>query len=137
MTVENIPKIYDINERGRSSCQYYVAFCTKFNRRVFTDGYEKKLGDIMEGMDMPEGTVFLDVIIEPDAVQCIVKCPPDVSVQKCINGIKASVARKLHEDCPELKTRMPQIWTKRNFVSSMGDVTVNAVCDFISSQRKE
>lgn len=136
MTVENTPKKYDMNDRGQSSCQYYVAFCTKFNRRVFADGYEDILNEAIKDTGKSGGFGILDLIIEPDTVHCIVECPPDMSIQKCINCIKTYTAKKLHGQCPELKTRMPQMWTKKSFISSMGDVAFNSVCEYINNQRK-
>lgn len=136
MIIENIPKEYFIDERGQSSCQYYVAFCTKYNRRVFTVEYESSFKQIMYDVTKEKGITLFDIIVNADSVQCVINCPPDISIQKCINSIKIMAARKMHEKHPELKTRMPQIWTKKNFISSMGTVSYNSVCSYIESQKE-
>lgn len=137
MKVENAPKAYDKNDRGQSSCQYYVTFCTKYNRKVFTDDYKRMLNTVLADTGVAEGFKITEIITGPDTVQCIVECPPDISIQKCVNQIKTTTAKEMHRLCPELKTRMPQMWTRKSFISTMGDVTLNSICDYINGQRKE
>lgn len=137
MVVENTVKEYTVNDKGQYSCQYYVTFCTKFNRRIFTDEYVGVLYDILKSIEKSKGFDILDIIIAPDVVQCIINCSPEESIQKCVNQMKIAATKQLHEECPELKSRMPQMWTKKNFISSMGDVTYNSVSNYIESQRKE
>lgn len=136
MVVKNVIKEYTINEKGQFSCQYYVVFCTKYNRRIFVDTYQKELHDII---NQYKNTDFMvrDVIIGADSVQCIMECHPDNSIQKYVNTFKSSIAKELHTRCPELKKRMPQLWTKKSFISTMGDVMCNSVYGYIENQRKE
>lgn len=137
MLVENTLKEYAVNDKGQFSCQYYITFCTRFNRRIFTEQYSDILKEILEKINDDNEFGLLDMIISPDTIQCIVSCPPDISIQKCVNTIKAMAAKELYQECPELKSRMPQMWTKKNFISSMGNVAYNSVCSYIESQRKE
>lgn len=135
MVMENTVKEYTINEKGQFSCQYYLVFCTKYNRRVFVDSYYDTLNGIITKL---QGEFIIkDAVIGADVIQCIIECQPDISIQKCVNSFKSSIAKELYLQCPELKKRMPQMWERKNFISTMGDVMYNSVYSYIENQRKE
>ena len=137
MVIENLPKTYESGKYGTISCQYFVVFCTKFARKIFIGHYAEEAAAAIKDAAAEKGISVLDIVISADCVHCIVECPADIGVSKAVASMKISAAKMMHERCPELCTRMPQLWTKKNFISSVGNVTYPTVVAYIENQRRE
>jgi putative transposase len=137
MHIENEPKEYIVTDKGQFSCQYHIVFCTKYNRRIFTEKYSNILKEIFNEIAETDNINIIDMAILPDYVHLVITCPPDISVQKYITKFKNTSAKEILLKCPELKSRMPQIWTRKTFISTVGDVTNNSIYNYIETQRKE
>lgn len=132
MVMNNPEKIYAISNNGQYySCQYFITFCTKFNRRVFTGDYATLLQEIIDSIGEDNGYRILDVIITADVVQCVVECQPQISIYKCVSMIKTYITHRLYEEHPELRSRMPQMWATQNYISTMGNVSHKSVCEYV------
>lgn len=136
MQIQNPTKSYKTTDYGQHSCQYHIVFCTKYNRRLFINDYVDVLKTILEQSAEKCEIEIIELMVMPDYVHMIVDCSPEFSVQKTINKFKQLTAGQLFETCPELKSRMPQIWTRKSFISTIGDITNNSICDYIEKQKE-
>ena len=53
----------------------------------------------------------------------------------CVNRLKGISSRRLREQFPHLKTRLPTLWTRSAFISSVGSVSLAAVQKYIENQK--
>jgi putative transposase len=49
--------------------------------------------------------------------------------------IKGYTSNVLRKEFPELKSRLPTLWTQSKFISSVGSVTLEVVKQYIEEQR--
>jgi len=54
---------------------------------------------------------------------------------KIVGQIKDYTAHTLREEFPWLKKRLPSVWTRSKFISSVGTVTLEVVQRYIASQK--
>jgi putative transposase len=52
-----------------------------------------------------------------------------------VGKIKGYTARALREEFPWLKSRLPSLWTRSKFISSVGAVTLQVVKQYIADQK--
>lgn len=117
------------------SCQYHVVFCPKYRRRVLVDGVDVRLKElILEKQDQYEYEV-LDMEVMPDHVHLLLSVNPQVGVIKAIGRIKGFTAHALRKEFPWLKSRLPCMWTRSKFVSTVGAVTLDVVKKYIEEQK--
>ena len=59
--------------------------------------------------------------IMPGHVHLLLEVDPQFGIHKAIKKIKGITSRVLRQEFPELKTKLPTLWTNSYFVSKVGD----------------
>jgi putative transposase len=54
---------------------------------------------------------------------------------RIVNNIKGYTSHELRQEFPELKSRLPTLWTESKFISSVGSVTLEVVKKYIEEQK--
>jgi putative transposase len=60
---------------------------------------------------------------------------PQIGIAKIVGQIKGYTAHILRSEYAWLKKRLPSLWTRSKFVSSVGAVTLEVVHDYLASQK--
>ena len=71
----------------------------------------------------------------PDHVHLIIDCDPNQGVCDCIRKIKSRTAHILREEFPELRSKLPTLWTHSYFASTVGAVSLDVVKQYIENQK--
>lgn len=117
------------------SCQYHVIFCPKYRRKVLVDGIDTRLKELILEKQSDYGYEVLDMEVMPDHVHLVLDVDPRLSVVKVVGQIKSYAAHTLRQEFPALKSRLPSLWTRGQFVSSVGVITLEIVKRYIESQK--
>jgi putative transposase len=117
------------------SCQYHVIFCPKYRRKVLVDGIDTRLKELILEKQRDYGYEVLDMEVMPDHVHLLLDIDPRLSVVKVVGQIKSYAAHALRQEFPALKSRLPSLWTRGKFVSSVGAITLEVVKRYIESQK--
>ncbi len=135
MELAQSPKKYKTTRHLVYSCQYHVVFCPKYRRPVLKGDIERRLKElILEKQEELEYEV-LDMEIMPDHVHLLLDVNPRIGIYKVVSGIKGYTSHVLREEFPELKRRLPSLWTLSRFISSVGAVTLEVVKKYIEDQK--
>ncbi len=117
------------------SCQYHVIFCPKYRRKVLVNGIDEELKKmILEKQDEYKYKV-IEMEIMSDHVHLLLDINPRIGIFKVINQIKGYSSRVLREEHPELRSRLPTLWTRSKFISTVGAVTLEVVKKYIEDQK--
>lgn len=81
------------------------------------------------------GYVVLDMEVLADHVHMIIDVNPKRGVFTIVNMIKAYTSHELREEFRELKSKLPTLWTRSKFISSVGVVTLEVVKKYIEAQK--
>ena len=73
--------------------------------------------------------------IMPDHVHLILDIDPRVGVNKVVGQIKGWTAHALGEEFPFMKSRLPGLWTRSRFISTVGSVSLAVVKQDIANQK--
>lgn len=138
MDFVNPSKQYKTRNHRIFSCQYHVIFCPKYRRRVLVDGVDERLKEVlMDTADMSEGRFdILEMEVMPDHVHLLIDCDPDYGIGNCIKHLKSRSAHVLLSEMPALRKKLPCLWTRSYFVSSVGAVSLDVVKQYIENQKK-
>lgn len=135
MFLNNTKKQYRAADNLVFSCQYHVIFCPKYRRKIFTEPYvealKKKLYEIANDYSFS----ILDIEIMPDHVHLIIDCNPKFGIAECVKKLKAISSHYMREEFPELKKRLPTLWTRSVFIASVGDVSIESIEKYIEDQK--
>ena len=135
----NLPsgdKKYKTKNHRVYSCQYHVIFCPKYRRKVLTNGIDVRLKEILLETAQMYDFEILEIEVMPDHVHMIVDCDPEFGIVECVTKLKARSAHLLRQEFPALKKRLPSVWTRSYFISSVGAVSLEVVKKYIEDQKK-
>lgn len=68
--------------------------------------------------------IYTDMDILRDHIHMIIDVSPKRSVFTIVNMIKAYTSHELREEFRELKSKLPTLWTRSKFISTVGVVTL-------------
>ena len=116
--------------------QYHVIFCSKYCRKILNDNIANRLKQLIIEKQTGYFYQVLDIEILLDHVHLLIDVNPKKGVYTIVNMIKGYTSKILREEFPELKKRLPTLWTESKFISSVGAVTLETVKKYIEEQKK-
>ena len=135
MRLEQAEKPYHTDHSIVYSCQYHVIFCPKYRRAVLEDAVARRLKEMILEKQAEYGYAVMSMEIMPEHVQLLLDVDPRVGVNNVVAKIKGYTSHELREEYPWLKKRLPTLWTRSKFISTVGAVTLDTVQRYIADQR--
>ena len=135
MRLEQAEKPYHTDHSIVYSCQYHVIFCPKYRRSVLEEAVAKRLKEMILEKQAEYGYAVMSMEIMPEHVHLLLDVDPRVGVNNVVAKIKGYTSHELREEYPWLKKRLPTLWTRSKFISSVGAVTLDTVQRYIADQR--
>ena len=117
------------------SCQYHVIWCPKFRREVLVPPLDKRLKELISEKQEEYGYEVVAMEIMPDHVHLILDVDPRLGINKIVGQIKGWTAHSLRKEYPFLKSRLPSLWTRSKFISTVGVVSLEVVKQYIADQK--
>ena len=97
---------------------------------------DKRLKELILSKESEYEYEVLDMEVMPDHVHLILDVNPKVGIFTVVSRIKGYTSHELRKEFPSLTSRLPTLWTRSNFISSVGAVTLEVVKKYIEEQRK-
>lgn len=119
----------------KSELKYHIVWCTKYRRKVLNESMQIKLKSLIE--DVCSKNKFQIDALETmeDHVHVFIKASVKDSVHRIISQIKGYTSFKLREDFPELKSKLPCLWTRSYYAGTVGHVSEETVKKYIENQK--
>lgn len=135
MQVKEPSKQYHTSGSIVYSCQYHVIFCPKYRRSVLVDGIDVRLKELILEKQAEYGYTVIEMEIMPDHVHLILDVDPRIGIDAIIGKIKGYTSHRLRIEFPKLKSRLPNLWTRSKFISTVGTVSLEVVKRYIENQK--
>jgi putative transposase len=135
MKIENSNKTYKSDKNLVYSCQYHVIFCPKYRRPVLTEKIAQKLKETLPAKARELNGEILEMEVMPDHVHLLVSINPKLGIYSFIAKLKGYSAFLLRSEFKELKTKLPCMWSGSKFISSVGEVSLDTVKQYIENQK--
>src|SRR5882724_3689793 len=117
------------------NCHYHVVFCPKYRRKVLVNGIDERLKVLIQEAVERWEQEFVQVEVMPDHVHLLVGCDPQFGIHRLVKYLKGSTSHQLRLEFPELKQKLPSLWTNSYFVSTVGGVTLETVKRYVENQK--
>jgi putative transposase len=117
------------------SCQYHVIFCPKYRRKVLTDAVAARLNELVLAKQAEYGYTVIEMEVLPDHVHLLLDVDPRLGINVVVGKIKGCTSHELRNEFPWLKKRLPTLWTRSKFISTVGAVTLDVVQQYLESQK--
>lgn len=126
---------YRTTETTVYCCRYHVIFCPKYRRKVLINGIDERFKEIVLSMQENENFIVLEVEVMPDYVHLLLDVDPTIGINVVISRIKGKTAHILTREFPEIRRRIPTLWTRSKFIATVGSVSLETVKEYIKSQK--
>jgi putative transposase len=80
---------------------------------------------------------ILEMEVMDDHVHLLLDVNPKKGIYSIVCKIKGYTSKALREEFPELKKRLPTLWTRSKFISTVGSVSLETVKRYIEDQNKK
>ena len=135
MFIKNPEKSWYSDTNLVYSCQYHVIWCTKYRRPVLDDTIQKRLHHLICSKETELDFKVCACDIMEDHVHLILENNPKVPITRTVGLIKGYTSKVLRDEFPHLKSRLPCLWTRSKFISSVGSVSLEVVKKYIEDQK--
>ncbi|MEM3438050.1 MAG: IS200/IS605 family transposase [Nitrososphaerales archaeon] len=125
------------NQRSRKKVfliQYDLVWCPKRRKPVLVGKVKERLEQIIYQVAEELGIEVLELAINPDHVHLFISAYPTIPVHKIIKRIKGRSSNLLRKEFPEL-LKLPSLWTRSYYVSTIGAVSKENIENYIESQQ--
>ena len=117
------------------NCHYHVVFCPKYRRKVLVNGVDERLKTILIETLEKWGQELIELEVLPDHVHLLVGCDPQFGIHRLVKYLKGTSSRYLRQEFPQLKRRLPSLWTNSYFVSTVGGAPLAIIKQYIAAQK--
>lgn len=117
------------------NCQYHIIFCPKYRRKVLVGDVALRLKEIILEAAKEVEVEIVEMETDYDHIHILAQIHPQLGVNKFVKLIKGRSSRLLREQFPELKKKLPTLWTNSYFVSTVGGAPLDVVKQYIENQQ--
>jgi len=135
MNLEQSSKPYHSSSSLVYSCQYHVSWCPKYRRKVLQEPLAGRLKALIEEKQSDYGYTVMGMEIMPDHVHLLLDANPQMGIVSIVGKIKGYTSHVLRTEYPWLRKRLPSLWTRSQFISTVGAVSLEVVQKYIENQK--
>ena len=127
---------YRTGPHSRFALKYHFVWITKYRKGVLVGEVGVRLRQLVREVCRTNEIEILQGSISRDHVHVLLSCPPSLSPSKIMQYIKGKTSRKLLMEFQHLQKMYwgRHLWARGYFVASSGNVTDEAIMEYIRQQ---
>lgn len=126
---------YRTTETTVYCCRYHVIFCPKYRRSVLREPIAERFKEVVYSLEEANNFKVLEMEVMPDHVHLLLDVDPTVGINIIVSRIKGRTSNVLNREFPELKRKLPTLWTRSKFIATVGSVLLDIVKAYIENQK--
>ncbi|NJR62589.1 MAG: IS200/IS605 family transposase [Cyanobacteria bacterium CRU_2_1] len=129
------PDEYRRNPHSVTLLNYHFVWCPKRRKKILVGEVAHRLQSIIFDLCQENDWRLIALEIMPDHVHLFLNANPTDAPSVIVKRIKGRSSHHLRQEFPDLKTKLPTLWTPSYYVSSAGNISSEVVQKYIESQR--
>ena len=126
---------YRLNAGSVFSLKYHLVWCPKYRRSVLVGDIADRLKELLKQKADEMKAIVHSLEVMPDHVHLFVESEPTQAPAHIVAQFKGFSSKILRGEFPSLRSRLPTLWSRSYYISSVGSVTASAIQHYIESQR--
>lgn len=119
-------------------CQYHIIFIPKYRQKVLYGKLRADIREIIRKLCGYKKVRIVEGAICKDHVHLCLSIPPKESISNFMGYLKGRSALMIFDKYPELKRKWHnEFWATWYYVSTVGDITEEAVRKYIQEKEEE
>jgi putative transposase len=127
-------------EKSRSATYnigYHLIWCTKYRRKVLTDAIQARAKEVLLAKAAELHLLIERMEVMEDHIHVFVKANPVSSPHLIVKHFKGITSFTLRKEFPELRRRLPSLWTRSYYCESVGHISESVVKKYIEDQKSK
>lgn len=116
-------------------CAYHVVWCPKYRRSVLHPPIDERLKQIIHDVAEERGAEVVELEAMPDHVHLLVEVDPQFGIHRLVKQMKGRSSHHLRAEFPQLRSKLPTLWTNSYFVATVGGATLETVKRYVENQK--
>jgi putative transposase len=116
---------------------YHLIWCPKYRRKVLVGKIETRIKELLQQKAEELKIEIVQMEIMPDHVHIFVRTRPVHSPQYIVSQFKGVTSFFLRSEFPELKRKIPTLWTRSYYVESIGHISEQTIRKYIDEQKNK
>ena len=127
---------YRKGSHTRYDLKYHFVWVTKYRKKVLRGEVGERVRELVREVCRTNDIEILQGSVTADHVHVLLSCPPNLSPSKIMQYIKGKSSRKLMAEFRHIKKQYwgRHFWARGYFVASSGNVTDEAIAEYIRNQ---
>ena len=127
---------YRTSSHSRFDIKYHFVWVTKYRKQVLTGEVGLRVRDLVRETCQALEIEILQGAVSRDHVHVLLSCPPNLSPSKIMQRLKGRTSRKIMQEFRHIQRQYwgRHFWARGYFVASSGNVTDEAIMDYIKHQ---
>ena len=125
-------------KRGNQSVyntSFHIIFCPTYRRKVLVGVVEKRLRERIEKKCSLMKIEIGRMEVMPDHVHLFLRASPTDTPHVIVGQIKGYTSRILRQEFIYLKRRLPALWTRSDYIESIGHISQRTIEKYIEEQK--
>jgi putative transposase len=133
--IQHMAMQYQRDEHRVHLIVYHLIFCPKRRKSVLVGEVGRHCDQMIHKKCHEMGWDVLSLAVQPDHVHLFVRVFPTNSAADVVAAIKGYTSHELRNMYPDLRQRLPSLWTRSYFASSAGNVSAAIIEQYIAAQK--
>jgi len=116
---------------------YHLIWCPKYRRKVLVGNVELRLRELLRLKSDRLGMTIENMEIMPDHAHLFVKSSPVLSPHYIVQQLKGYTSHELRKEFPQLKSKLPTLWTRSYYCESVGHISAETIKRYIDEQKNQ
>ena len=119
-------------------CQYHIVFIPKYRRKVMYGNVKADVREVLKKLCEFKKVEIVEGAVCADHVHLCVSIPPKLSVSEFVGYLKGKSALMIFDKHPEIGSKWDRsFWARGYYVSTVGNITEDAIKRYIQEQQEE
>lgn len=105
------------------------------NTKVLVDGIDSRLKELLLEKNRENGWVIEKMEVMPDHVHLFIRVGPADAPAHVVCQLKGFTSHELRKEFPELKSKLPTLWTRSYYVETIGHISEETIIRYIEDQK--
>jgi putative transposase len=125
---------YARNAGAVFSLKYHLVWCPKYRRPVLVGDVAARLKVLLTEKAAEMGATLHAMEVMPDHVHLFVESDPTRAPAHIAAQFKGYTSRVLRQEFGSLRSRLPTLWSRSYFASTVGHVSAATIKKYIETQ---
>lgn len=114
---------------------YHFVWCPRRRRPILTGMIANRTNELIHKACVAIDVKVVALEVMPDHIHAFLNCPPIIAPYQVMHRVKGYTAHSIRSEFPELKQKLPSLWTRSYFCSTAGNVSSETIKRYIAAQK--